>query len=139
MTSNLRPDSEPPKFPRWAQILSGLILLPVSLLCLAGSSVLFLAPTNKAPLLSMSLGVAFVLICLWVLWIAVRLLANRPGRGLLGPAALKASALLFLALPIGGIFTGYWLEKPLIAAIQALCYLAAANALWQLARSRRHK
>jgi hypothetical protein len=138
MTSIPAPDSEPPKLPRWAQIIAGLFLLPIALLCLAGSVVLVLAPPGKAPLLAMSLGVVFVLICLWVLWLAVRLLANRPGHGLLGPFALRASALLFFALPIGGVFTGYWREKPLIAAIQTLCYLAVATTLWRLAKGRKH-
>ena len=138
MTSIPAPDGEPPKLPRWAQIIAGLFLLPIALLCLAGSVVLVLAPSDKAPLLAISLGVVFVLICLWVLWLAVRLLANRPGHGLLGSFALKASALLFFALPIGGIFTGYWREKPLIAAIQTLCYLVVATALWRLANRRKH-
>ena len=138
MTSIPAPDSEPPKLPRWAQIIAGLFLLPIALLCLAGSVVLMLAPPDKAPLLATSLGVVFVSISLWVLWLAVRLLANRPGHGLLGPFALKASALLFFALPIGGIFTGYWRENPLIAAIQTLCYLAVATTLLRLAKGRKY-
>ena len=52
--------------------------------------------------------------------------------------ALRASAFLFFALPIGGIFTGYWREKPLIAAIQTLCYLVAATAFWRLANRRKN-
>lgn len=138
MTDIPVPDEEPPKLSRLVQILAGLLLLPISLVCLAGSAVLVMAPPDKAPLLAMSLGIIFVLLCLWVLWLAVRLLVNRPGRGLLGATALKASAFLFFALPIGGIFTGYWREKPLIAAIQTLCYLVFAIRLWRLANNRKH-
>jgi hypothetical protein len=120
------------------QIITGILLLPLALLCLAGSVVLVFAPPDKAPLLAMSLGVVFILICIWVFWLAVRLLANHHGGGLLGPFSLKASTILFFALPIGGIFTGYWREKPIIAAIQTFCYLAVATALWWLAKARKH-
>ena len=138
MTNIPATDSEPPKLARWAQIIAGLFLLPIALLCLAGSAVLVLSPPDKAPILAMSLGAVFVLLCLWALWLAVRLLANRLGRGLLGPFALKASSLLFFLLPVVGVFSGYWQQKPLIAAAQTLCHLAVAATLWRLAKGREH-
>ena len=138
MTNIPANDSEPPKLPRWAQIIAGLFLLPISVVCLAGSLVLVLSPPDKAPILAMSLGAVFVLLCLWVLWLAVRLLANRPGHGLLGPFALRASALLFFILPVVGLFTGYWQQKPFVAAAQTICYLVIAATLWQLAKGREH-
>lgn len=138
MTSTSAPNGEPSKLPRWAQIIAGLLLFPIALLCLAGSVAVVLAPPDKAPRLAMSVGVVLALICLWVLWLAVRLLANRPSHGLLGPYALKAAALLLFALPIGGVFSGYWQERPLIAAVQTLCYLMVVNTLWRLSNRRKH-
>ena len=129
---------EPPRLPRRAQIVAGLLLLPTALLCLAGLLVLVISPPDKAPILAMLLGAVSILVCLWVLWLAARLLSNRPGHGLLGSFARRASSLLFFLLPLVGVLAGYWRQTPFVAAAQALCYLAIAATLWRLARGRGH-
>lgn len=136
MKSNAESEVEQNKLPRWAQILAGLLLLPFSLMCLAGSLVLAFAPSDKAPSLAIIVGIAFVLICFWVLWLSVRLLTGHAGRGLMRPFALKAASLLFVVLPIGGLFTGYWRHNPVVASVQTFFYLVLAFALWRLAKQR---
>lgn len=123
--------------PRWLEICVGLALMPFTLMCLAGSVMMIAWPAKKAPNLSIALGLVFVLVCLWILAVSVRLVLNRPRQGgLLGPFALRASAVLFFALPIGGLFTGHYRAFGLVAIGQAICYLLVAGKLWSLAGQR---
>lgn len=126
-----------PMAPRWLEIGVGLALMPFTLLCLVGSVMMVAWPPEKAPILSTALGLIFVLTCMWVLAVSVRLVFNRPRHGgLLGPSALRASAMLFLALPIGGVFTGHYRAFGLVAVGQAICYVVVALTLWSLAGRR---
>ena len=123
-----------PMAPRWLEMGVGLALIPFTLLCLAGSVMMVAWPPEKAPILSTALGLIFVLICMWGLAVGVRLALNRPRHGtLLGPLALRASAMLFFSLPIGGLFTGHYRTFGFVAVGQAACHVMVAAALWSLA------
>ena len=126
-----------PKAPRWLQVCFGILLVPLSLLCMAGSVAMLASPAPKAPLLAAGIGVIFIPICVWFLPLAIRLIANRPNRGgLLGPFALRASAVLFPMIPLVGLFTGYYRQHGLIAVGRAAIYVFVALALWSLAKRR---
>ena len=82
-------------------------------------------------------GALLLLIAAWACYLAIRMIANRPGRGLLGPFALRCASALFFLLPVAGLLTGYTQEHPYRAALQSVSYWVVAFALWRLAKVRR--
>ena len=118
------------------QILGGLLLTGISLACLLASAVMIAEAQFGRRVGMAGLGVIFCLVCLWAVSLGIRLVLGRRGRGLLGPMALRVAAVLFGALPVVGLFTGYWQERPLVAAMQSMAYAVLALFLWRLARAR---
>jgi hypothetical protein len=116
----------------------GLLLLAFTLLCLLGSATLIFSPNEKAPVLVPTLGIVWVLGCFWVLEKCFRLVTGRRNReGLMGPQSLRALAWLFLLLPIGGLFTGYFQTHTLVALVQSAAYISAFLGLRFLAKRRK--
>ena len=97
---------------------------------------MLIAPAPKAPYLSATLGAVFVVVCGWILSLAVRLIRGHPRGGLLTPFALRVSAVAFALLPVAGLFTGYYQDHGMVAVGQALAYLVVSVTLWSLARRR---
>jgi hypothetical protein len=134
------PASEELSLPRWAQVLVGILLLPVALLCVVGAISIFGIPKVQGdPLLQLVAGVICAL-CLWVLVLAVRLILGLRGRyGLMGPVVLRIGAIVAIGLVIGGVFTGVYVEHPVRSLVMAAVYIVVSIGLWRLAtyRSRR--
>ena len=134
------PDSEELSLPRWVQIPVGILLLPVTLLCVVGAISIFGIPKVQGdPLLQLVTGVICAL-CLWAVVLAVRLIFGLRGKyGLMGPVALRIGAIVAVGLVIGGAFTGVYVEHPVRSVILAVVYIAVSIRLWRLAahRSRR--
>ena len=111
--------------PRWVQVPVGLLLGGFTLLCLAGSALMIFGPNEKAPILAPVLGVIWVIGCFWALEKCARLILNIKNRGgLMSPRSLRAMGWLFLVLPVGGIFTGYFKSHTLIAVVQTAAYIS---------------
>ena len=77
------------------------------------------------------------LLSLWLFSLCYRLIfGRRVSGGLMGPRTLTAVAWLFLFLPLGGLFTGYFATHIEIALMQSAAYFSAFFGLRSLARSR---
>jgi len=82
-------------------------------------------------------GTGMVLATAWGLSVCYRLLAGRRVRGgLLGPVALRGCAWFFLLMPIGGLFTGYFVTNTVQALEQTATYIGIFFALCSLASYR---
>lgn len=134
---NLPPEPEDLALPRWVQIPAGLFLLAVSLACLAGSVTLIFDPNDKAPVLRPVFGIVMSVACFWLIGKCVRLVfGKRMNGGLMTPRALRIVAWFFLLLPLGGLFTGYFLTHTIAALIQTAAYISIFFGLHRLAAFR---
>lgn len=133
----LVPAPEEPSVPRWVQVLAGVALFPITLLCLVGAISIFGIPKVQAdPFLQLFAGLWSVL-CLWALVLSVRLILGIRGKyGLLGPVALRIAAVVAVGLVIGGVFTGLYVEYPVRSTLLAITYVVVAVRLWRLATHR---
>jgi hypothetical protein len=131
------PEEESTPIPRWAQIVAGIVLLPIALLCVVGAVSIFGIPKVRAdPLLQLFAGFWSVL-CIWALVLAIRLILGIRGRyGFFGPVALRISAAVAIGLVIGGLFTGIYVEHPVRGTLLAVAYAIGAAKLWRLAARR---
>lgn len=110
--------------PRWIQIPVGLVLGLLLILCLAGSFMMVFMPNEKAPVLAPIFGVGMALASLWALGKCVRLVSGKRLRGgLISPRALRLISWLFLMLPVGGVFSGYFVTHTLQAILQTVAYV----------------
>ena len=125
------------ELPRWVQVPIGLILSLFTLLCGFASAYLLFVPNKKFPILALVVGVILLLGCLWVLAKCFRLITGRKHRGgLMSPRALRIVSIFLLALPIVGLFTGYYREMGAIAIFQVVMYFFGFLGLRALARKR---
>ena len=127
----------PAELPRWVQVPAGLLFGAFTLLCLVGSLSMVFGENEKAPVLAPLFGLVMTLACVWILLMCFRLVSGRRRTGgIMSPTALRAVAYFFLLLPIGGLFTGYFVSHPLRGAIQTLAYVAVFLGLRRLAKER---
>lgn len=126
--------------PRWVQVIAGLVLGLLTLLCGYASVVLMIDANQKAPLLAAVVGFVLLLGCVWVLEKRFRLLTGRKNRGgLMRPGTLRVVSFCFLILPVVGLFTGYYSKMGLVGTFQAVMYFFAFLGLQALARKRQAK
>lgn len=125
---------EPDSLPRWIQVIVGMLLLPMTLLCVAGALTMFTIPKVQTDPLAQLLTVVISLLSVWGVIIAVRLILGLKGKyGLLGPIALRTIAAVAVGLVIGGFFTGAYIEHPLRATALVIIYAVVAVRLWNAA------
>jgi hypothetical protein len=123
--------------PRWIQVLMGLVLALVTMLCVFGSVTMLVVPNEKSPVLAVVVGLVLLLGCLWVFEKCFRLLTGRKNRsGLMAPNTLRVVSFFFLTLPVAGLFTGYYRKMGLVAILQAVMYFFSFLGLRALARKR---
>jgi hypothetical protein len=126
--------------PRWVQVPAGLVLGLSALLCGSGSLSLLLVPHKQSPILVVVVGSILLLGCLWVLEKSFRLLTGRKHKGgLMAPRTLRIVSVFLLAMPMAGLFTGYYRTMGLLAIFQALSYILAFFGLRALAGNREAK
>jgi hypothetical protein len=102
-----------------------------------GSALILFAPPEKSPTLGMLAGLVMVPGCLWVIDKCIRLItAKRNSGGLIGPRSLRAVAVLFLLMPLGGHFSGYFRNHALLAIVQTAVYICVFIGLRKLAARR---
>ena len=131
------PHEEELPAPRWVQVPAGLFLALIFVFCLAGSAALALTPNEKAPTAGPIAGTLMSLVSLWGLLVCYRLVTGKRVRGgLVGPTALRAIAWVFLLLPAGGVFTGYFEQHTLRAVIMTAAYISVFYGLRSLATYR---
>ena len=128
------------EIPVWIRVPVGIFLTFVILLCVFGALTLFADPPKSNPLLGIISGTISILLSIWGLDKSVRMIFGlRREGGLVSIATLKVASFVFLLLPIGGLFTGYYTEKGLLAVIQAIANVGIFFGLQNLAKSRKAK
>ena len=133
------PEFEPEDkhLPRWVLVPVGILLGLFTLLCLIGSATLIFAPSVKAPIMAPVGGVVLVIACFWVLEKCYRLITGKQNKGgLMRPNTLRVVGWFFLLLPIGGLFTGYFVTHTLFAVVQTAAYISIFFGLRALAAFR---
>ena len=129
-------DAEPTALPRWIQVIAGLLLLPITLLCVGGALTMFTLPNVQTDPFLQLLTVVITLLCLWGVVIAVRLIFGLKGKGLLGPFALRLMSAVAIGAVVGSFFTDIYTEAPVRAVALVIIYVALAVRLWRLAARR---
>lgn len=123
-----------------AQTAVGLVLMVFSLLSLAGSVAMVLFPGEAAPVLTRTIGLVLVLLSIWGLVLSFRLVFEiRVQGGLMGTSALRFCAWFFLLLPLGGLFTGYFVTHTVQALVMTGMYIGAFFSLRSLAARRKNR
>jgi hypothetical protein len=131
------PETREKEAPRWFQVLVGLILALLTLLCAFASVTMLVVPNEKSPVLNIVVALILLLGCLWVFEKCFRLLTGRKNRGgLMTPNTLRVLSFFFLVLPVAGLFTGYYRRMGPIAIFQAVMYFSSFLGLRALARRR---
>ncbi len=131
------PPAKPNALPRWVQVVVGALLTLILLPCLAGSLMMLLIPNQSAPVLAPAAGAVMVLLSLWLFGLCFRLVSGRRvSGGLMAPRTLRAVAWLFLFLPLGGLFTGYFAAHTETALMQSAAYVSVFFGLRSLAQRR---
>ena len=131
------PETPEKEIPRWIQILLGVVLALLTLLCGFASAELLVFPNEKGPVLSIVIGLILLLGCLWTLEKCFRLITGCKNQGgLMAPNALRVLSFFCLALPVAGLFTGYYRKMGLVAIFQAVMYFFGFLGLHALARKR---
>lgn len=126
-----------PSLPRVVQVLAGFALGGIVLLCLAGSLMMVFLPNEKAPIAAPIGGLVMSLAGFWVLVKCIRLIAGRKTHGgLITPRGLRLLGWFFLLLPIGGLFSGYFVTHTARALIQTAAYVGIFVGLRALASRR---
>jgi len=131
------PETPEKESPRWLQVLLGVVLALLTLLCGFASVMPLVFPNEKSSILSMVIGLILLLGCLWTFEKYFRLITGRKNQGgLMTPNTLRVVSFFFLALPVAGLFTGYYRKMGLVAVFQAAMYFLGFLGLHALARKR---
>src|SRR5882724_1090246 len=131
------PETLEKELPRWVQVLLGVVLALRTLLCGFASVMPLVFPKEKNSILSMVIGLILLLGCLWTFEKCFRLITGRQDQGgLMTPNTLRVVSFFFLALPVAGLFTGYYRKMGLVAIFQAVMYFLGFLGLHALARKR---
>jgi len=132
------PETPEKEVPRWVQVPAGLVLALLTMLCGFASVTMLVVPNEKSPILAIVVGLVLLLSCLWVFEKCFRLLTGRKNRGgLMAPNTLRVVSFFFLALPVAGLFTGYYRKMGVVAIFQAVMYFFGFLGLRGLARKRK--
>jgi hypothetical protein len=123
--------------PRWVEVPAGLFLGLITLFLAYACGVLMVDASRKAPILSATIGLLFLLICLWILGLCWRLMTGRKNRGgLMSPRALRVVSIFCLIFPVAGLFTGYYRQHGVGAVVRVVDYFGAFAGLQIIARRR---
>ncbi|QEI11229.1 hypothetical protein [Cellvibrio japonicus] len=139
MENHSQLESKP--LPRWVTFPLGIILLPVTLVCVIGSSTLLFVPNIPPSFLTIAIGSIFLAGSLWTFYLSFRLLFVPPrgGTDFISPFGLRAIALVFAVIPIISLFLGTFWEKPIIHSIMTIAYIGIVIQLWGMAKQRDSK
>ena len=110
--------------PRWGQVAAGLFFAVILVPCLAGSVLMIFLPNEKAPVMAPIAGVVMGFVSLWGFAKSFRLIFGVAVKGgLLSPRGLRFISWLFLLLPVGSLFSGFFATHTLQAIAQTTAYV----------------
>lgn len=117
----------------------GIVLLPLSLLGVAGSVIVIFIPDPPNPYLNLVAGTVLTALSLWITLHIARMAFNitRGRAGLFGPRTLRVIGVCMMLLPVVAIFFGTFQDQPVAHSVMAVAYLTVSAGLWILADARR--
>ena len=123
----------------WAiRIPVGILVGFCAIACGAFSSVLVFDPPPKSPDFARLIGMAMILVCVWIATLGWRLIVNRPSYGgLLSPFVLRVVAVYMAAVPAFLLVTGSAASWSMMRYLQAAAYFLGAISLWGIAAWRK--
>lgn len=129
---------EPKPLSRWVTVPLGLLLTPFTLLCVIGSASLLIAPNVPPTLLTVSLSSLFMAGSIWVFLLSLRLVFANPRKGgnFISPFALRAIALVFVAIPVAALVTGSFSKNAGVHSVMTILYMGIVVRLFSMARVR---
>ena len=128
----------PVRVPRWVSMPLGLLLLPVLILCVFGGISLFIDPPEDVATARYLIGTVVIAACYGFGVVVFRLITGKESKygGLFPPSALKGLALVFAAIPIGLVFTGFYSDEPIRSLLVAVVWVTMAISIWRTAARR---
>ena len=134
-------ESKGGQIPPWVTVSVGLLLIPIVLLCIAGSIMVILIPNPPNPIFNLVGGSVMTALSVWGLGLVARLAFNKRRRtgGLFSPFALRVISVGAILIPITALILGAFWERPVIHTLMAISYMLAASNLWQMASRRQRK
>lgn len=126
---------------RFGRVAAGILFAVLGVISMLSAGVGLTDSFSANPRGRVVFVAVFTLLGVVCSWFAYRLLLDRPRRdgGLMGPVALRATALFFIGLPILSLATGAWKNNHipfLLVLAQAALYVSWGAALWRLASVR---
>ena len=126
--------------PRWIQILLGVALGPITILCLIVSVLVIIPPNKEASASIITIGLTMSIVSIWAFIKCIKMIfGKKVGTELLSPATIRIVSILFLLMPIGGIFAGDFKEKPIIAWGKTISFIYMFLGLQNFAKYRELK
>lgn len=132
---------EPKPVSRWIAVPVGLLLLPILLISAVGAGSLLFDNPEGYEVIRPVVGTILLLLIFLLGTVAIRMITGkeRPDGGLFSPAVLRGFAIVFFLLPAGGLFSGWYVDNPVLGIAQAITYFFIGGGLWRLARYRKDK
>jgi hypothetical protein len=121
----------------WVRIPSGIVLFFINLLCLLGVIVMPLAVNEEKFLFGVLITTVCAILNAWVFIKCFQLIFNlNASNGLISPFGFRVAAVMYMLLPIIGIFTGYYIQYGLLAVFQAGIYYFIGISLLSYAKQK---
>jgi len=121
----------------WVRIPSGIVLFFINLLCLLGVIVMPLAVNEEKFLFGVLITTVCAILNAWLFIKCFQLIFNlNASNGLISPFGFRVAAVMYMLLPIIGIFTGYYSQYGLLAVFQAGIYYFIGISLLSYAKQK---
>lgn len=129
---------EEKELPKIVTILVGIVLLPLTLICVIGSLVIILDPQVDNLPLTLGLGSVFLFGSLFGVLKSFQMIfcIKQKTGGLLSPVALRFLSIVLLIIPVVSVVSGTFMEAPYTRSIQTVVYVLAFLGLNKLATVR---
>ncbi len=121
----------------WVRIPSGIVLFFINLLCLLGVIAMPMAVDEEKFLFGILITTVCAILNAWLFIKCFQLIFNLNARnGLISPFGFRVAAVMYMLLPIVGIFTGYYSQHGWLAVVQAGIYYFIGISLFSYAKQR---
>ncbi|WP_125717419.1 hypothetical protein [Pseudoalteromonas rubra] len=121
----------------WVRIPLGIVLFFINLLCLLGVIVMPMAVHEEKYLFGVLITTVCAILNAWLFIKCFQLIFNlNASNGLISPFGFRVAAVMYMLLPIVGIFTGYYSQYGWLALIQAGIYYFIGISLLSYAKQR---
>lgn len=121
----------------WVRIPAGIVLFFINLLCLLGVIAMPMAVHEEKLLFGVLITTVCAILNAWLFIKCFQLIFNlNASNGLISPFGFRVAAVMYMLLPIVGIFTGYYSQYGWLAVVQAGIYYFIGLSLLSYAKQR---